>query len=561
MSSSIFRNMSAAIFAFLLTAAVFTGCDSKTENASADQSGNANTSESASELEQGLAAYKQKDYKTAFEHFKAAAEQGDAEAQYRLADSYAKAKGVDRDLKKGFEWMKKAAEQGYAKAQMCIGFYYGGGVGVRKDTVEAEKWIKQSFDAVLKLAEQGDVEAQLYLASYYGSEIGVEMDEKKALEWNRKAAENGNEQAQKNIGLLYLSEGKNLKEAVKWLRMAAENGEQEAPLILGLIYWGGDKYLFGGIAESTIAPDWNEAEKWFRTALNGPFAVEAKNALANMEEARKQGKGPAALEELKSDFGEWVNIPDDDDEEDDDEEDDSEEGTGKIELEQGLAAYKQKDYKIAFEHFKAAAEQGDAEAQYKLAMCYAEGKGVELDKAKSFDWMLKSANLGNPKAQCVVGMCYIGGNEVTKDEPEGKKWIAKSIEGLRRAAERGDADASAYLGGCYGDGIGVEKDQELSLKWIRAAADQGHSASQVALGVMMMKEKKMEDAVDWFRKAAENESHEAQFILGRIYENGLLDTQKDIAEAEKWYKLAAASPDPDVAKEANAGLKRLEQKK
>ena len=77
----------------------------------------------------------------------------------------------------------------------------------------------------------------------------------------------------------------------------------------------------------------------------------------------------------------------------------------------------------------------------------------------------------------------------------------------------------------------------------------------------MMKEKKMEDAVGWFRKAAENESHEAQFILGRIYENGLLETKKDKAEAEKWYKLAASSPDPDVAKEANAGLKRLEQKK
>ena len=191
MSFSIFRSTFAAVFAFFLAAAVFTGCDSKTENAASDKSGNANSAESAGELEKGLAAYKQKDYKTAFGHFKNAAEQGDAEAQYRLADSYAKAKGVERDLKKGFEWMKKAAEQGYAKAQMCIGFYYGGGVGVRKDPAEADKWIKQSFDTVLKLAEQGDVEAQLYLASYYGSEIGVEMDEKKALEWNRKAAENG----------------------------------------------------------------------------------------------------------------------------------------------------------------------------------------------------------------------------------------------------------------------------------------------------------------------------------------------------------------------------------
>ena len=76
----------------------------------------------------------------------------------------------------------------------------------------------------------------------------------------------------------------------------------------------------------------------------------------------------------------------------------------------------------------------------------------------------------------------------------------------------------------------------------------------------MMQEKKQEDAVDWFRKAADIESHEEQFILGRIYENGLLGTKKDKTEAEKWYKLAATSPDPDVAKEANAGLKRLQKK-
>ena len=46
-----------------------------------------------------------------------------------------------------------------------------------------------------------------------------------------------------------------------------------------------------------------------RTALDGPFAQEAKNALENMEEARKQGKGPLTLEDLKSDFAGWVEIP------------------------------------------------------------------------------------------------------------------------------------------------------------------------------------------------------------------------------------------------------------
>ena len=236
-------------------------------------------------------------------------------------------------------------------------------------------------------------------------------------------------------------------------------------------------------------------------------------------------------------------------------------GQKESDLDKGLAAYNQKDFKTAVGHFASAAEQDDAEAQYRLAMCYAEGKGVEQNNAKSFEWTLKSAKLGNAKAQCVVGMCYIGGNEVQKDEAEGKKWIEKSIPGLRVAAEQGDADAQAYLGACYGDGVGVGQDADLSRKWIRAAAEQGHSTSLLSLGMMSLQDQNVIEAVEWFRKAAEAESVEAQFLLGRIYENGILDIRADKAEAEKWYRIAAAGSDPDVAKEAKNALNRLEEKK
>lgn len=263
-----------ATVAVFLTVAAFAGCHTE-----------------EGDLQKGLSASRQQDYKTAAKYFTAAAEQGNAEAQYRLAECYAKAEGLERDYEKAFGWMMKAAEQGCPLAQMCIGFYYDAGIGVQKDTDEGKKWVNQSFDAVHKLAEQGNAEAQLYLATCYGSGIGIEQDKEMALEWNRKSAENGNAQAQKNIGLIFLMKERNGKEAVKWLRMAAENGEQEAVLTLGLIYWGGDTFIFDGIGESTVPPDWNEAEKWFRKAADGPFAKEAKNALENMEEARKHGNG------------------------------------------------------------------------------------------------------------------------------------------------------------------------------------------------------------------------------------------------------------------------------
>ena len=45
------------------------------------------------------------------------AEKGDKSAQYRLAEMYAEAQGVDQDYLKASQWARKAADQGDARAQ------------------------------------------------------------------------------------------------------------------------------------------------------------------------------------------------------------------------------------------------------------------------------------------------------------------------------------------------------------------------------------------------------------------------------------------------------------
>ena len=47
------------------------------------------------------------------------------------------------------------------------------------------------------------------------------------------------------------------------------------------------------------------------------------------------------------------------------------------------------------------------------------------------------------------------------------------------------------------------------------------------------------EAVRWFRKAAEQGSPEGQYNLGLMYRQGL-GVQKNEREAEKWLRLAAA---------------------
>ena len=233
-----------------------------------------------------------------------------------------------------------------------------------------------------------------------------------------------------------------------------------------------------------------------------------------------------------------------------------------VERNSGLAAFKRKDFKTAVAHFTAAAEKDDAEAQYMLAMCYGEGKGIEQDVAKSLEWALKSAEQGFSKAQFVAGMCYMGGGEgIPKDTEKGETWVRKSIDGLREAAENGDVEAQSYLGLCYLEGLGLEKDEDRAVEYFRKAGEQGSGEAQFALGLLCMQKKNPDEAVDWFRKAAENDSYEAMLFLGRIYENGMKNVKPNKTEAEKWYKKAAAGTDSAIVNEAKSSLNRLRKKK
>ena len=56
----------------------------------------------------------------------------------------------------------------------------------------------------------------------------------------------------------------------------------------------------------------------------------------------------------------------------------------------GETAYKEKNYQKAFENFTKAAELGNEEAQFHLAMMYHQGEGVEKNHERFFYWLNKS---------------------------------------------------------------------------------------------------------------------------------------------------------------------------
>ena len=72
---------------------------------------------------------------------RAAAEQGDAEAQSILGVMYGHGMGVPQDFAEAMRWYRKAAEQGHALGQSALGIMYVEGRGVPQDLVLAHKWL------------------------------------------------------------------------------------------------------------------------------------------------------------------------------------------------------------------------------------------------------------------------------------------------------------------------------------------------------------------------------------------------------------------------------------
>ncbi|HHF5617494.1 sel1 repeat family protein [Haemophilus influenzae] len=98
------------------------------------------------QFQQGLTAYEQSNYQTAFKLWLPLAEQGDANAQAYLGLAYTEGRGVRQDYTEAVKWFRKAAEQGHANAQAILGFSYLLGKGVQVNKSLAKEWFGKACD-------------------------------------------------------------------------------------------------------------------------------------------------------------------------------------------------------------------------------------------------------------------------------------------------------------------------------------------------------------------------------------------------------------------------------
>ena len=94
------------------------------------------------------------------------------------------------------------------------------------------------------------------------------------------------------------------------------------------------------------------------------------------------------------------------------------------------------------------AQNGDAEAQYRLGGFYQYGLGgFENNEEEAVKWYMKAAEQGHADALCCIGHCYRDGIFFKENKEEAMKWYLK-------AAEKGDAGAQYVLGDTYFLGLG-----------------------------------------------------------------------------------------------------------
>lgn len=315
----------------------------------------------------------------------AAAEDGDAEAQYQVA-CYFLEEEIEEGRKDAMRYLSAAADQGHPQAcvklgeQMlmneapelavkyfhdaadcglpeamdALGQFYSQGIGVEQDLEEAERWF-------IACAENGDGEWKLELAWRYRTGDGVPQSPARALSWLQKAELAGVTDARERFQAGIRAEEEELQEKIG----RAEAGDRDCQRELGEFYF--------------IRQEPQDAEKsayWF-------------------EQAARQGDAQAQ-------YNTGINY---------------QKGEG-VPQDAEKAAY----------WYEQAARQDLAEAQLDLGLCYFNGCGVPQDAEKAVYWCEQAARQGLAVAQANMGLAYAQGVGVLPDMERSAYWYGQAAQ-------------------------------------------------------------------------------------------------------------------------------------
>ncbi len=406
---------------------------------------------------------------------------GDAQALYFLG--YDKIGGVlvKKDINQGIKYIQESYSKGCKSAGIVLGECYFYGTGVPEDDHKAFKLLSEN-------QEEHSMRGKYLLALCYFSGIGTVENESEAFKLFAEAAKGGYGFAKNYLGKCYengCGTTINYKEAAKWYKDAVDNHSiASAAFLLACLYRDGKgveknieltrKYFLFAAENGDVGAQYIIGMEF----LSGEIFLEDKEkGLYWIEKAAEQGNVDAQKDAAR------LNIAYDEE----------------------LYASDDK----GFRWFLKAANQKDAEAEYSVGMCYAEGVGVKENITEANKWLRKAAGKGHTEACYELGLNYILGNGVEKKEGYGVSLLRKSVaNGYDKAklylSKKFISDGTEYteafnmlnsidfaddeninlfkiigeafylLGTCYEKGLGCTKDKKKAKEYYQKADSNGY---------------------------------------------------------------------------------------
>lgn len=519
--------------------------------------------------------------KDAVELVQEAVSDGHAGAHFTMSQLYYMGYGVELDKNKNYELLCKSLELGYERAKVMLARCFVEGEVVEKDLAKAEQYLREMsekddkdacaylanyiFNNVFPNSSQEEGLSLLEKAAKLGHPnsmgqlgeiLGNYCRDEESNFWFEKAKEvglQGVDEAQsrytsetypkRRIELIrYYISTKEFSKVFELLERDYNNGDKSALYLQAeLLLKGMGEERFGqdipratSIYESLSEKGDAQADYHLGEAyLNGPLEQNTEKGIYYLTKSAEAGDADAQFV-----LGDIYRRPMND--------------IGNKE--------------IAAHWIELAANQDQRDALCVLAYSYLQDPDIETmnvnslsyvqDVDKGMQLLRHAADLGNANALYVLAICYQKGKYVEKDEKKAFELLWTSIQ-----AEN-TPESIKKLGDFYRDGIGAAQAYEDAARLYQAASDRGNAAAMIALSelyyegkgveknveVAIQLQKKANEIYDWnlfgkmpleiAKEQAKQGDQEAMYQLGQRYLNGD-GVEQNIEVASDWWLKAA----------------------
>eukprot|EP00762_Andalucia_godoyi_P005263 ANDGO_06828.mRNA.1 ERAD-associated E3 ubiquitin-protein ligase component HRD3A len=468
--------------------------------------------------------------------FQQAADLGSANGMMEVAMANALAHGTNQDDAKAITYYYFAAMGGSHEAQLALAYRYRYGYGVPKScSSSAEYYLMVADHAIVEIPNLKPAEFISLTDEHVLAQKSIEPE---VVSFYEQAADHGNVDAMRYTGYQHLHD--HPQRAAEYFQRAAEREDPAALAMMGHMY----------ISGLGVPANNNTAREYF-------------------ERSAKLGH-PAAYNGLGYMYLYGVGV--------------------------------KKDPKEAARLFGIAAQKGYADSQYNLGFLYHNGEGVEKDLQAAIRQYILAAEQGQPSAIYQLGVLHLRGSGVALDCERSVQYFSRVVDKgslgklvedafekftdgdfedalllYEKAAELGFEVAQSNAAFMYERGLGTEimrstddgpmdvlsahltpeeqmraeKDEQRFQRairrkrehWYKRSARLGNVDSLVKMGdIFYYDHSNMDQAVFYYRKAADMHNAQALFNLGYMHENAL-GLPQDYHLAKRFYDLAVQSSD------------------